>query len=153
MSKKRKITKEEINDIFTCKDISKMTNAIISEDIDISLLEDKPKTDILLEVMIRKNKTLFNAILNKGFPSKDNKFFCYTHKAVATDDLYFVEKIFEHYEKNNIDIFEFDKHKNNALHIAFGMTVKNQKIIDYLTKKGISLTDKNKEGCTPKDLI
>ncbi len=151
MSKTRKITKEEINDIF--KDISKITNAIISEDIDISSLQDRPKTDILLEVMILKNKNLFNSILKKNFPNKNNKFFCYTHKAVATNDIYFVEKIFEHYEKNNIDIIELDKHQNNALHIAFGMTIRNQKIIDYLINKGISLKDKNKEGSTPEELI
>ncbi len=144
------LTKENILEIL--KDLSKITNAI-NDNIDLSILHDKPKTDVLLEVMIKKHKNLFNSILKKGFPNKKNKFFYYTHKAVATNDIYFVRKIFEHYEQYEINIFELDKHQNNALHIAFGMTNRNTEIIDYLISKGISLSDKNREGLTPKDLI
>ncbi len=144
------ITKENILEIL--KDLSKITNAI-NDGVDLTILHDRPRTDVLLQVMIRKHKNLFNSILQKGFPNKSNKFFCYTHKAVSTNDIYFVKKIFEHYNENKLNIFELDKHQNNALHIAFGMTDRNQEIIDYLISKGISLAEKNKEGLTPKELI
>ncbi len=145
------LTKENILEIL--KDMSKITNAI-NDNVDLNILHDSPRTDVLLEVMItKKHKNLFNTILKKGFPNKNNKFFHYTHKAVLTNDLYFVKKIFEHYEQYGLDIFELDEHQNNTLHTAFRMTDKNMEIIDYLINKGISLNDKNKEGLTPKDLM
>lgn len=145
-----RIRQEDIGEIL--KDISKITNAI-NDNIDISSLHIKNRTDVLLEVLIKKNKNLFNTILKNGFPNNEHKFFLYTHHAVTTGDIYFVKKIFKHYEDYNLNIFEEDEHKNNALHIALGMTEKNKEIIDYLKSKNISMKDKNINGMTPEDLL
>lgn len=56
-------------------------------------------------------------------------------------------RLLNHFKEQNVDFHTLDKNNNNALHLALS-TKKDQEVITFLIKEGVSLATKNKEGNT-----
>lgn len=115
--------------------MSQLTS-MISDGVALKSLLINNKTDILLVALSKKNKTLFDSILKRGYPSKDLYNFCYIHHAIRTMELYYVEQLIQHYKKVGLNINEINNGQNCS-NIANSMMGMPESIIDLLKRNEI----------------
>lgn len=142
----------ELIDLLNKKRLSEIFEILQKNpDIDINMLRNFNKTDILLCAILLRKRVFVDSAIKQGFNLEQNSIL-YLHHGLRTGDSVIINLLLDEVSKNPNSSSEVNKKDKNNLdtiiHVAIDYKI-SKEILKRLTLLGASWVDENNQGVIP----